>query len=334
MLQQLDHPAPGSARVVMKSTGDTLAISLIRGDTPVGTTWRSLARSERLRLRDWIGWIVVVTLVFVQPLTRLILHTIESDLLSYIPLVPIVAGYLLYVQNWPAAAPRPRSMLGTLIVGGLGVAALAAETVFGGRLSANDAIALMTLAYVCFLAAGGFLFLGAKWMAAAAFPVLFLMFMVPLPDRLVNWLETGSVLASAEVAAWFFNVTGTPLLRDGVVFGLPGIVIRVAQECSGIRSSWVLFITSLMASHLFLRSPWRRLMLVVFIIPLAIVRNGFRILVIGLLCVNVGPQMIDSVIHHRGGPIFFALSLVPLWLFLLWLRRGEQALHVPAKPAV
>jgi exosortase len=168
-------------------------------------------------------------------------------------------------------------------------------------------------------------------MAAAAFPVAFLIFMVPLPDGAVNWLETASVLGSAEVAAFFFKMTSTPLLRDGTVFALPGIVLRVAQECSGIRSSWVLFITSLLASHLFLESPWRRLMLVAFVIPLGIVRNGFRILVIGVLCVHVGPHMIDSVIHHRGGPLFFVLSLVPLLLFMAWLRRQDRRGRVPVR---
>ena len=39
--------------------------------------------------------------------------------------------------------------------------------------------------------------------------------------------------------------------------------------------------------------------------------------------------MIDSPIHHRGGPLFFALSLVPLFLLLWWLRRQEQLLNLP-----
>ena len=65
-------------------------------------------------------------------------------------------------------------------------------------------------------------------------------------------------------------------------------------------------------------------MLVAFVIPLGILRNGFRVFVIGMLCVYVGPHMIDSPIHHRGGPVFFTLSLVPLFLLLWWLRRGEQ----------
>ena len=72
-----------------------------------------------------------------------------------------------------------------------------------------------------------------------------------------------------------------------------------------------------------LKDAVARFALVAFIIPLAILRNGFRILVIALLCVNIGPQMIHSVIHRRGGPIFFALSLIPLFALLWWLRKGE-----------
>jgi len=65
--------------------------------------------------------------------------------------------------------------------------------------------------------------------------------------------------------------------------------------------------------------------LVAVVIPLGILRNGFRIFVIGALCVHFGPQMINSPIHRRGGPLFFALSLIPLFLLLWWLRRGDTA---------
>jgi exosortase len=153
----------------------------------------------------------------------------------------------------------------------------------------------------------------------------FLIFIVPLPDPAADYLENASKLASAEVANVLFVATGTPVLRDGTVFQLPGIAIEVAKECSGIRSSWVLFITSLLASYLFLRTAWRRGLLVAAVIPLGLLRNGFRILVISLLCVHFGPQMINSPIHRRGGPLFFAASLIPLFLLLWWLRRGEVA---------
>jgi exosortase C (VPDSG-CTERM-specific) len=186
----------------------------------------------------------------------------------------------------------------------------------------------MILAYVSFIVASGFLFLGSPRMSAAAFPAAFLIFMVPLPDAAVDWLELALVAASADAATWLFRVTGTPLFRQGTTLTLPGIVLEVARECSGIRSTVVLFITSVVASHLFLHSRWRRVVLVAFVIPLGIARNGFRIVVIGLLSVHVGPHMLDSFIHRRGGPIFFVLSLFPLFLFLLWLRRRDKRVDV------
>ncbi len=293
------------------------------------TAWRDLPRPQRFRVGACAGYLVLLTLLFIQPLARLMLFAAHSNLHSHILLVPLITGYLLYIQRRRLPAAYRSSIAGTVTMGGIGIATLAAGLQWRGSLSTNDELALLSLAFVSFVAAGGFLFLGSNWMTAAAFPVAFLVFMVPLPDTAVNWLENASMLASAEAAALYFKMTGTPLVRHGTVFELPGIVLQVAQECSGIRSSWVLFITSLVASHLFLRTRWRRIVLVAFVIPLGILRNGFRILVIGLLCVHVGPHMIDSIIHRKGGPVFFALSLVPLFLLLWWLRRQEQRPNLP-----
>jgi len=292
--------------------------------TRARVAWRDLPRPQRLRIGGCVAYVVLLTLLFIQPLTRLMLYAAGSDVHPHILLVPFVTAYLLCVQRRPASAGYRSSILGTLAVCGIGLAALAAGIWWRGSASLNDELALMALAFVSFVAAGGFLFLGSKWMAAAAFPVAFLIFMVPLPDAARLWLEKVSALASADAAALYFSLAGTPFVRHGTVFELPGIVLEVGQECSGLNSSWALFITSLLASHLFLKSPWRRIVLVAFVIPLGILRNGFRILVIGLLCVRVGPHMIDSLIHRRGGPVFFALSLVPLFGLLWWLERQES----------
>ena len=286
-----------------------------------------------MRIAGCVAYLILLTLLFIQPLAGLVVYAAGSDLHSHILLVPFVAGYLLYSERGSLPAPGGGSIVGTALMGGIGLAALAMGLGWREGLSVNDHLALMALAFVSFVAAGGFLFLGSKWMAAAAFPFGFLIFMVPLPDAAVAWLEKASALASAEAAALYFAIAGTPLVRHGTVFELPGIVLEVAQECSGIRSSWVLVITSVLASHLFLKSPWRRLVLVAFVIPLGILRNGFRVFVIGTLCVHFGPQMVDSVIHRRGGPFFFALSLVPLFLLLWWLRRGELRAASPGAEA-
>ena len=150
-----------------------------------------------------------------------------------------------------------------------------------------------------------------------------------MPVALRGFIEAGLQQGSAAVANVFFTIADTPMVNDGLVFRLPGIQIEVAPECSGIHSTVVLFITSLLAGHYFLRRPWKRVVLCLIVIPLALLRNGFRVFVIGELCVHVGPQMINSVIHRRGGPLFFLLSLIPFFYLLFYLRRGDQSKPEP-----
>jgi exosortase C (VPDSG-CTERM-specific) len=170
-------------------------------------------------------------------------------------------------------------------------------------------------------------FLDRKTFRRFAFPLGFLIFMVPLPVAWVDVIEGFLQHRSASAAATLFRLYGTRFFRDQTYFQLPGINLEVAPECSGIRSSLALLITSIVAGYLFLESPVKRTVLALAVIPLAIIRNGFRVFVIGELCVHMGPEMIDSPIHRRGGPVFFVLSLVPFFL-LLWLlikveRRGR-----------
>jgi exosortase C (VPDSG-CTERM-specific) len=256
----------------------------------------------------------------------LISYVAGSQLHSYVLLVPFVSAYLLYLRRDQLPKKHSTDLWLTLLslAVGLGFFACTQSLEVAARAPAiNTRVVLLTLSFLCCLLAGGFFFLGRDWMRAAAFPLAYLIFMVPMPDAMADALEMASKSAAAEVANLFFHVSGTPFLREGPIFQLPNITIEVAQECSGIRSSWVLFMTSILAGNLFLKTPWRRFALIAFVIPLGILRNGFRILVIGLLCVNVGPQMIHSLIHRRGGPVFFTLSLIPFLVVLWWLRKGD-----------
>ena len=262
---------------------------------------------------------------FAKPIVSTAVYVAHQELHSHILLVPFVFAYLIYLRR-SDLPQKYGSSFGWAAVLALGAtpALLIAMTWGAKSLSQNDYFSLIMVSLVCLFTVGGFLFLGRKWMRAAAFPFFFLIFMVPMPDGMADTLETASKLASTEAANWFFSISGTPFLRDGTRFQLPNILIQVGQECSGIRSSWVLLITSLLAANLFLKSTWRRTILICFVIPLGIIRNGFRVFVIGMLCVYVSPNMINSVIHHRGGPIFFTLSLIPLFGLLWWLKRGEE----------
>lgn len=279
-------------------------------------------RSSSGRVVRFLLFLSALTLCFSWPLTSLFSYALHSDLHSHIVLIPFISAYLLYV-HWHQLPEARSSSLGWAIFPFLCGLALVAT----GFAQKGFAPSVIALAFICFVIAGGFFFLGKAWMKAAMFPFAFLLFMVPLPDSVANSLENASKLASAECANLFLQLSGTSVLRDGTVFQLPNITIEVAQECSGIRSSWVLLIASTLASYLFLKRNSNRLILALAAIPLGFLRNGFRIAVIGLLCINFGPGMIHSPIHRQGGPLFFVLSLFPLFLLLWYLRRKERPSH-------
>jgi exosortase C (VPDSG-CTERM-specific) len=189
----------------------------------------------------------------------------------------------------------------------------------------DDHLALMMLAFLAFLLTGALLFLEGRLLRQIVFPAVLLLFMVPVPSVVLRAIEGFLQHRSADVADLLFTVAGTPVLREETFFQLPGMPLEVAPECSGVHSTLVLFITSLIAGYLFLRTPWKRAVLTLSVIPLALLRNGFRIFTIGELCVHLDPDMIHSPIHTHGGPIFFALSLIPFFLVLALLRKGESS---------
>jgi len=76
----------------------------------------------------------------------------------------------------------------------------------------------------------------------------------------------------------------------------------------------------------FCAHPGKRAVFILAVIPLGILRNGFRVFTIGELCVHLGPQMINSPIHRKGGAgYFWSWSLIPLFILLVMLQKSERA---------
>jgi exosortase C (VPDSG-CTERM-specific) len=269
----------------------------------------------------------VLVLGFGGPLWHLFWFAVRDDLHSYIPLMPFISFYLAWTQK--SELPRPSSPARILAVLFFiaGAAAMAGYLMLARSVTAaniENCLALGTLAWLLCLTGAGCWFLGGALMRALAFPFCLLIFMIPFPVFLREGIEGGLQHGSAVVADWMFVLSGTPLWREGMEFHLPGMNLEVAPECSGIHSTLVLFITSLVAGQLILRRPWKRVVLCLAVIPLALLRNGFRVFVIGELCIHFSPKMIDSPVHRHGGPLFFVLSLLPFFLLLYFLRKSER----------
>ncbi|SRR5579883_703988 len=172
---------------------------------------------------------------------------------------------------------------------------------------------------------GSFIFcFGAKAAWKEIFPLGFLYWLVPWPQAIlavvVPWLQQ----ESASSARTLFALSGTPVVLDGISLILPGLTLNVAPECSSIRSSLLLLLTSMIFAHLFLRSFWRKLAVVAAAIVLSPLKNGLRIFVIGFLTLRVDPSYLQGELHRNGGVVFLAIAQ-GIVIALLWiLRRGEQ----------
>ncbi len=284
----------------------------------------------------WVA-LGLILLLFCLPLYKLAKFAWGSDLYSYILLIPVVSLHHIWTQRRqlnacatapipaPGYSPRMRGL--ALLAGFMAVFQIVFYGLFLRKtpmLTTVDHLAIFTVTFL-FLAWGAcFWFLNKALLRMLVFPLAFLAFMVPMPSYVEHAVVTMLQHGSAIAASMLFHLSGTPIVHDSTSFQLPGFSLQVAPECSGIHSTLVLFIVSTVGAYHFLRTPWKRALLCLFILPLALLRNGFRVFVIGMLCVHVSPEMIHSPIHHHGGPIFFALSLVPFLLLVIWLRRSEK----------
>jgi exosortase len=191
--------------------------------------------------------------------------------------------------------------------------------------------ALYALSAVLFLEGILGLLVGADGLWAARFPLLFLIFMIPIPDMILRPIVLFLQVGSAEVSYWVIRSVGVPIFRDGFLFTLPGLTIEVAEQCSGIRSGISLFLVSILAGHIFLKSGWRKLGLAAAVVPITIAKNGLRIVMLSLLGAYVDRQVLSGPLHKAGGIPFFGVALAMLAIALWALRRGESR-KVPRSP--
>jgi len=267
---------------------------------------------------------VVAIFMFYEPLKELTKFSLHSMFYSHIWLIPLVSAFFMFTERKAIFSNLKYSYRG-----GISLLIIGTILYFLGRklhvqLNQNDYSSLMTFAGIIFLNGAFLLCYGAQAFRAAIFPLLFLIFMVPIPVFLMDRIIHVLLIGSAAATDLLFKITGTPYIREGFTFHLPGISIEIANVCSGIRSSLALFITMVIAGHLFLQTGWKKVVLILAVFPITMFKNGIRIVTISLLATYVDERFLtQSWIHHSGGFLFFIPALVLLGLILWWLKRTE-----------
>ncbi len=281
---------------------------------------------ESINRRNVVFFLFFVLAFFMaySPIKAIYTSSANSEYYSHIVLIPLVSLYLIFLNrkvifsqlNYSFSAGIPTLLIGVLLY-------------FAGRflevqLNENDFTSILALSAVM-VVNGAFIFcFGFQAFKAALFPLFFLIFMCPIPSRIMEEFIYLLQVGSTEFANLLFLVTGVPFFREGFVFHFSGISTEVAKQCSGIRSALALFITALLAGHLFLNTWWKKVILVLCIFPIAMFKNGIRIVSLTLLGNYVDPRILQSSLHREGGIPFFIVALLLLAPILYFLRRSEK----------
>jgi exosortase len=277
------------------------------------------SKSKRAAVRHacFLGLAVFSAMVFRRALWTVIGSSLEVDQYSHILLVVPVSATLLFLSRKQVLAKVSYSKAGgtalLLLMAGLGYA-----SAHSGGLSASGYLSLSLLFFVCWCLAAFVLCYGMSAFRAAPFPLLFLLLMVPLPDSALQRTVVALQNGSADATCVLLRAANIPYVRNGTVLELPKISIYIAAECSGIRSSMVLLLSSLVLGHLSLKSGWTQILLTALVFPLTLARNGLRIFVLSTLGMYVDPSFLSGRLHHEGGFIFFGMAFLGI-LLLIWL---------------
>ena len=175
------------------------------------------------------------------------------------------------------------------------------------------------------------LLLGKAFLRALAFPIAFLFFMVPLPAIVVNAIAFPLQLFAAKTAVFCLFNFGIPVLREGNVIVLAGTTLEVAEACSGIRSLQALLALGTVYAYFTQSSTWKRWILVLLSIPIAIVANAFRVSGTGILAHYWGARAAEGFYHTFSGWLIFVVAFALLLLAGAVLSKIGGAAASPGK---
>ena len=205
---------------------------------------------------------------------------------------------------------------------GIGFIALGLATLVVGVLGAE--LFLSRSSMVVMLAGVIIYFWGWQYFRALLFPWAFLFLMIPLPSIVFNQITMPLQFLASKMAAWLLPFAGVPVLREGNVIQLASMRLEVAEACSGIRSLMSLTTLAIMYGYFLESKIWKRVVLGLAAVPIAVLANGFRVFGTGLCVQYWDPDKAEGFFHEFSGWIIFIVSVVLLMSVQKLLQFGAN----------
>jgi exosortase D (VPLPA-CTERM-specific) len=225
-------------------------------------------------------------------------------------LVAPVAVYLAWERratlNRLAQRPSPAGVIVILLGVGLLVAGVLGAELFLTRVS-----------FVVVLSGSILFLLGWEHVRALAFPLAFLLLMIPIPSVVFNQIAFPLQIVASKFGETVLWLWGIPVLREGNLITLASTTLEVAEACSGVRSLVSLLTLGILYGHFVESRPLVRILLAIAAVAVTIPANGLRVAAIGIAVHYMGPQAAEGWFHTASAWLVFASACG----FLLGLHR-------------
>ncbi len=266
----------------------------------------TLAHTERVSLSPHplpmvAGLVAALIWTYWPVLPGLVAQWWNEDEYSHGFLIPIVSAYLVWTKRdeLKATAVRPTFW-------GLVVMAMALAIYVTGIVGAD--LFLQRVSMVVMIAGGILYVVGLPVLRVVAFPLGFLLLMIPLPGIIFNSIAFPLQLFAAKIASATMEACGVLVFREGNVMHLASVSLDVEEACSGIRSLMSMTALGLLYAYLAYSSWLPRLLLLLAIVPIAIAANVFRVTMTGLLAHYVSVDTALGAFHTAGGWSVFIIA--------------------------
>jgi len=248
---------------------------------------------------------LIVTAIYFQVIIEMVAQWWDDSNYSHGFLIPVVSGYLIWQKKESLVNfLYQKSNLGLIIII-LGAIIYIMGTAAAEFFTVRFSFILIIFGIILF-------FFGREFMKELWFPILFLIFMIPIPYVIYYSVTFPMQILSSQAASSFLQLIGLPAVRQGNIINLPNYSLEVAEACSGLRSLMTLSALGAAMAYMTHKTTFGGILLFLLSGPIAICANVFRIVITALGAYFISPKLAEGFLHEVSGLIVFLVGFISL----------------------